>query len=165
MFLRHLLVFEHLLELWSGACIHADDSRNASRSAPDEAFSQPCPWRLKHCTSKCRRQERLLPHSTHRHTHTQGLGLLCLHSSFGKERGLLPSQPSLQIKREGGKGVSNDERERLMHLPASAHHLRHLEEGRRSWWPFFFWPCFFPDAPRCKCASCGTFEERSILEV
>jgi hypothetical protein len=42
MFLVHLLVFEHRLEVISSGML-ADDSRNASLSAPDEAFNQPCP--------------------------------------------------------------------------------------------------------------------------
>ncbi len=42
MFFIHFLVFEHLLEVCSDACIHVDYSRNASLSAPDETFNQPC---------------------------------------------------------------------------------------------------------------------------
>jgi hypothetical protein len=77
---------------------------------------------------------------THTHTSTPGLELPVFAFLLRKTEGPVPSQPSLQVllkeREKVGKWChANDEREGLMDLGASAHHvLRRGSEG----WPFFF---------------------------
>ena len=99
------------------------------------------------------------PTHTHTHTHTRetvpGLELPCLYSSFGKQRCLLPSQPSLQVlckqREKVGKGChANDERDGLMDLGARAR-VCHWRLVADTIFFSFFLSC--PFGASCSCSS------------